>query len=360
MKKNIIVSIIIATAIITVCIMVCLKQKSGNNNLITNGVNVIPTLLDETSGDTVWCATFQLVWNDMQNDVVKQDIIFNPQIDVVKNLNKQEFTDDMISDEYYFKAYGLKNLKLKKAIEEGIKDKFNQKSDILNDFDWDNESLDGNNPNYKRYFFYSMLYREFEYKYKFNKLDPASFGKYENVKYFGISKNTNDKVRNQVTILFYNNSDDFALSISTKNGDEIIFNKNPKGNTFKEIYNNIENERKNFKGDRKLSEEDKFKAPYITFNVKKEFKELEDKSFLASDGERCIIEKAIQSIKFKMDEKGGKVKSEAGIEMLKITSGEAQNYRNLEVNDTFALFLKEEKRNIPYFATKVENITKYQ
>ena len=75
MKKNIIVSIIIATAIITVCIMVCLKQKRGNNNLITNGVNVIPTLLDDTSGDTVWCATFQLVWNDMQNDVVKQDII---------------------------------------------------------------------------------------------------------------------------------------------------------------------------------------------------------------------------------------------------------------------------------------------
>lgn len=361
MKKKIVLLIAVIILVLSTCVIAYSKYKKKNDILITNDVRIVPTMLDDVLSDTAWCGTFQLVWNDMKNEVVKQDIVFNPQIDIVDKLNKEEFTENMISDNYYFKIYGLKSLELKKKIEDGIKSKFNQKSDILNDFDWNSESLYNDKyPNYKRYFFYSMLYREFEYKYKFNRLDTSSFGKYENIKYFGISKKSSDKVRDQITILYYNNGDDFALSISTKNGDQVIFNKNPKGNTFKEIYNNIEEQSKNFKGSRKLSKQDKFKAPYIAFNVKKEYKELEEKEFIASDGDKCRIEKAIQSISFKMDEKGGKVKSEAAMDMFKVTSSEPKNSRNLEVNDTFALFLKEEKRDVPYFAAKIENITKYQ
>lgn len=52
------------------------------------------------------------------------------------NLNKESFTEDMISDSYYFKVFGPKTIKLKEEIVNGIKEKFNQTSDILDDFDW--------------------------------------------------------------------------------------------------------------------------------------------------------------------------------------------------------------------------------
>ena len=174
----------------------------GNKNKIkdkplTKGIYVVPTMNDEVKSDSAWCATFQLVWNDLKNEVVKQDIVFSPQLAMAENLNKEDFTENMISDEYYFKIYGVKTKALKEKIEAGIKEKFNQTSDILGDFDWSDDELDDpNNPDYNRYFFYTMLYREFEYKTKFRELDKDNFGKYENIKYFGIDNDSNKKHQN--------------------------------------------------------------------------------------------------------------------------------------------------------------------
>lgn len=184
---------------------------------LTEGVYVVPTMNDEVKSDSAWCATFQLVWNDLKNEVVKQDIVFSPQLAMAENLNKEDFTEDMISDEYYFKIYGLKTKTLKEKIEAGIKEKFNQTSDILGDFDWSDDELDDpNNYDYDRYFFYTMLYREFEYKTKFRELDKDNFGKYENIKYFGIDNDSNKKVRDNISVLFYNSNDDFAIKLKTK------------------------------------------------------------------------------------------------------------------------------------------------
>ena len=155
----------------------------GNNKVkdipLTKGITIVPTMDDKITTDSSWCATFQLVWNDMKNEIVKTDVVFNPQLEMVENLNKESFTEDMLSDEYYFKIYGFKNLELKEKIQKGIKEKFNQTSDILDDFDWNNDALDDpTSSDIRRYFFYTMLYREFEYKSKFSVLDNAKFGEY--------------------------------------------------------------------------------------------------------------------------------------------------------------------------------------
>ena len=53
----------------------------------------------------------------------------------MSNLNKESFTTDDISDSYYYKIYGKKSLELKDEIVRGIKEKFNQSSDIIDKFD---------------------------------------------------------------------------------------------------------------------------------------------------------------------------------------------------------------------------------
>ena len=62
-------------------------------------ISTVLTLEDEIQADTIWCGTFQLIWNDLKNDLAKQDIVFSPQLEVAENLNKGTFTVDDISEQ---------------------------------------------------------------------------------------------------------------------------------------------------------------------------------------------------------------------------------------------------------------------
>ena len=372
-NKKLLISIIIITLWIIIILTLILisknRIKKTTNLEKTTGITVVPTMNDKITADSSWCGTFQLVWNDMKNEVVKQDVVFTPQLEMVENLNKEDFDESMLSEEYYYKIYGLKTLELKSKIENGIKEKFNQTSDILDDLDWSENGLD--NPNdvgSKRYFFYTMLYRKFEFLQEFDKLKNDMFGKeYKDVQYFGIDKNTKDSVGNQIRVLYYNSKDDFAILINTKANDEVIFCKNPKGKTFNEIYANMNEKSNKYDGSSSFNSIDEFKAPNLTFNEKKEYEELEGKKFPTADpiyNEGEIYE-AIQTIKLSLDEKGGEIKSEAAIDMKFYSTAINTKPKNEEpryfyVDDTFTLFLREKGKSKPYFAGRIDDITKFQ
>lgn len=114
-------------------------DNNTNNNpekKYSEDIETIATLEDEITKNSAWCGTFQLVWNDMVNNVVKQDVVFTPQKQIVENLNKQTFKEDQISEKDYYKTYDLLTLDLKAEIEKAIKEKFNEKSDVLDDINW--------------------------------------------------------------------------------------------------------------------------------------------------------------------------------------------------------------------------------
>ena len=330
----------------------------------TDDITIVPTMSDKITADSTWCGTFQLVWNDMKRELVKKDIEMYPQLKIVENLNKEEFNENMISEEYYYKKYGIKTLELKAEIENGIKEKFNQTSNVLNDMDWSEEELSQANAGIKRYIFYSMLYRKFEFLQEFDKLENSMFGdKYENVKYFGIKKNTKNSVRDQLDILYYNSEDDFAILINTKSDDEVILCKTPNGENFNEIYENMKKESNEYTGNKKFRSNDEFKAPNLKFNQKKEYRELENKIF-ETDGGIGEIRKAIQTIEFSIDESGGEVKSESIMDVTDTTSivrnPKEEKARYFYLDDTFAIFLREKGKELPYFAGRIEDITKFQ
>lgn len=318
----------------------------------TEGIKIVPTMQDELSSDSIWCCTFQLVWNDLKDDLAKQDIVFSEKVIEAENLNKAEFNSNMISDDYYYKKYGKMNTSLKTEIEQGIKDKFGENSSILNDFEWSNEDTD-------KYFLYAMLKRKFEFYYEFDNLEKSTFGKdYKNISYFGIDENTDSDVRSQIEVIYYNSKDDFAIKINTKQNDEVILCKGNNGKTFKEIYENMQNTE--YTGDVYLNSIDTLKIPNIEFKEKKEFKELENKEFSFSTGEKYYIDKAIQTIEFKLDKKGGEVKSEAGMGIVKSAITQEPEKREFNLDDTFTIFLRENGRDMPYFAAIISDITKFQ
>lgn len=341
-----------------------IKEKETFN---TEGVTTTLTLEDEIQDDTIWCGTFQLIWNDLKNDLAKQDIVFNPQLKVVENLNKETFTTKELSEASYYKKIGTPSLKLKEEIEKAIKDKFNEKSDILNDFKWENRDP-------KDYFLYAMLKKEFQFEKAFEELENGKFRDYDNVKYFGIKSDETGELKQQVDVLYYKSKDDFAVKLRTKQEDEVILCKNPEGKTFGEIYNNIldktevkvynmPNNQDNYEAIKvygELKEGELLKVPNIKLKEKNEITEIEDKKFLFSNGEVYSIEKALQTIEFELDRTGGKIKSEAGMMVKNESVAIMDEIREFSIDDTFAIFLIEKGKDKPYFAGKINDITKFQ
>ena len=320
---------------------------------INTKLGIVTSLEDEITSNTAWCGTFNLIWNDLKNDLAKKDIIFNPQPTAVDNLNKGTFNTSCLSDDSYYKVYGKPTPELKKQIEKAIKDKFNETSDILNDFSW--EKRDDND-----YFLYVMLKKEFEFPKVFTKLENGDFGKYKNVKYFGINSSTKEAVRNQVEVLYYNSSSDFAIKLKTKQNDEVIISRGNTETNFGDIFKSITQNSSEYKGSKRFNGNDKLKIPNIKFNLKEEITEVENKPFTFSNGQEYCIDKAVQTIQFELDEKGGRIKSEAGMSAGTTSIKPVEEPRDFLVDDTFTIFLKEEGRDLPYFAAQISDISQVQ
>ena len=108
-----------------------------------------------------------------------------------------------------------------------------------------------------------------------------------------------------------------------------------------------------------FNETDKLKIPKISFNLKQEITEVENKPYTFSNGDIYYIEKALQTIEFDLDEKGGRIKSEAGM-MTKLSAAMPEEPREFMVDDTFTIFLKEKGKDLPYFAAQISDISQVQ
>lgn len=356
MNKKAITAIILAILILIIILLIYFigkktEQKDSIN--INTDLSIVTSLEDEITDNTAWCGTFNLIWNDLKNEIAKQDIIFKEQTEIVNNLNKGTFNTSHISENSYYKVYGKPSLELKTEIEKAIKEKFNETSDILNDFDWNNRSE-------YDYFLYAMLKKEFEFPKVFDDLETAKFKETENVKYFGIKSDTDEEVRAQVKVLYYENQNNFAIKLITKNNDEVIITKGNKESNFKKIYENILEQNRTYKGKQTFGERDTLKIPNINFNLKKEITEVENKPFTFANGEEYEIEKAMQTIKFELDKKGGKIKSEAGMMVKDMAIAMPEEPRQFNVDNTFTIFLKEKDKELPYFAAKISDIKNVQ
>ena len=77
-------------------------------------------------------------------------------------------------------------------------------------------------------------------------------------------------------------------------------------------------------------------------------------------GTNLVIDKAIETVRFNMDNTGVELKSEAAMiaKMTALLPPEESRY--FYFNDTFVVFLKEKYKTKPYFALRVHDISKFQ
>ena len=321
----------------------------------TADLEILPTMdSDSIAKNQVWVGTFQLVWNDLINEIIKCPIEFIGYKSVMaENLNKQDFTTNDLSESAYYKKWGLASPMLKKEIENGIKEKFDETSDILNSFDW--------TPAPDKYFLYAMLKKDFEYIQPFAKLPDEEFsGSEGKVKYFGTDENSDSALRRTINVLYYNNKNDCALSLKSKQGDVIYLYRTNDDKKLSELYKDMLSKSGMYEGNKSFASIDKFKAPMIDFKTDREFPELYYKIIKNTS---FFISKAIETVHFKMDEVGVKLKSEAGIMLEKAAIspvGLNAKPRYFYFNGQYAIFLIEEGKSKPYFALKINDAEKLQ
>lgn len=268
---------------------------------------------------------------------------------LVDELNKKTFTKDMLSkDDYYIKV-GKTSPKLKEEIKNELSQKFNiNVSNVLDEIDFENDTnaIMG-------YTVYSMLMKNFEFIVPFDKLGGFRFDDSEGyVEYFGINNASDESLNQNVEVLFYNNQNDFAVKLKTKENEELILYMNETYTSFNDMYNEIEEKSKNYSGDKTFNQSDELKIPYINVDTIINYDELCGK--IIKDTDQMYISNAIQNVKFTLNEKGGNLLSEATV--VSEYNSLAENARFFNFTKPFVLFMKEENKSKPYFSLKVDNV----
>lgn len=313
----------------------------------TGKAEITPTFTSKISTlDTnkVWVGTFNLVWNDLMNDVIGGKIEFEDgPSQLADELNKQLFTVDQLNPNSYFKIHGVATQDFRSQIENGIKQKFNENSKVLDRVEWGNPDV---------YVLYAMLKKQFNYLERFPTLKENTFGNSEEkVKYFGIEPDTLQTSSKNVEILFYNSKEDFAIKLKTKEKEEVyLYRTSGENKSFEENYQEMLDKQAQYTGDKNWNEKDVLNIPFIKISDEINYDELCGRMI---KGTGRYIRQALQTVDFELNNYGGSVKSEALIEVLE--NAVSTTNREFIYNDDFILYLKEEDKENTYFALKVDN-----
>ncbi len=312
-----------------------------------NSIEVLPTMnTQSTAQNRIWVGTFQLVWNELTDKIVKAPVKFlDFDSQMANNLNQKQFKKSNLNEKSYYVKSGIVSPALKAEIEKNIKSKFHETSDILKMFDF--------TYNPEKIFVYAMLKKDFRFTNAFDKLATGNFGdSQEKVKYFGINDNSNPKLYKNVNVLFYNDDNDFAVKLYTKGKDEVLLYRTNDDKTFDKYYAELNDKTAKYSGDKNFVKNDTLTIPDIKLYQETSFNELEGHQIV---GTNMQIDKTIETVDFRMNNKGVKLKSEAAI-MLRCMSLAPREGRDFTFNNNFVLFLIEKNQNTPYYAMKVSDV----
>ena len=312
--------------------------------------------LGDTDTNNVWVGNFQIAWNEFLDTRLNgKNLEFEDyDSELANELNKRSFTKDMLSDDSYYIKVAETTPELKTQIEQDLKNKFNYNSSILDNLDF--TKVDGRN---KCYTIYSMICKNFEFLKPFDKLSGIKFKDSEGFyKCFGIENSSSEDLNSNVEVLYFNKisddnlrSNDFAVKLKTKGNDEVIICRTDSNDSFEKIYQEMNEKAKNYTGRKDFTEDDELKIPYINLDTVINYDELCGKFIKGTNG--LYLKNAMQNVKFSLNEKGGNLTSEAGIQDMYLSVGMETRYFYLDNN--FIIFLKEKDAEKPYFALRITN-----
>lgn len=326
-KVSKIIIIILAIAVsltgITFAVTEIYKKYNTNHNITINPS--YQSTLDENTINNLWIGTLDLAWKDLEEKLGKSKLeLEDSNLPIIDELNNSTFSKEMLDQNDY-------KINVERTVTNGYKidATLNKELNFLETFD------------------------NFSNDYKYT---TFANGK-EYIKYFGINNASSEKMNKNIEILFYNKksetnqlSDNFAIKLKTKEGDEIILYRTDDNKSFNEYYNDVKKKTNEYTGNKEFQEQDELLVPYVRVNGMIAYNDLYGKFIKGTNG--LYFTDVVQNVNFSLNEKGCNLNSKATIvtEYLGINNDTRYCY----FKDKFIIFMKEKDSQNPYFALKVD------
>ena len=326
-KVSKIIIIVLAIAIsltgITFAVTEIYKKYNTNHNITINPS--YQSTLDENTINNLWIGTLDLAWKDLEEKLGKSKLeLEDSNLPIIDELNNSTFSKEMLDQNDY-------KINVERTVTNGYKidATLNKELNFLETFD------------------------NFSNDYKYT---TFANGK-EYIKYFGINNASSEKMNKNIEILFYNKksetnqlSDNFAIKLKTKEGDEIILYRTDDNKSFNEYYNDVKKKTNEYTGNKEFQEQDELLVPYVRVNGMIAYNDLYGKFIKGTNG--LYFTDVVQNVNFSLNEKGCNLNSKATIvtEYLGINNDTRYCY----FKDKFIIFMKEKDSQNPYFALKVD------
>ncbi|WP_199397087.1 hypothetical protein [Geomonas propionica] len=306
----------------------------------------------------IYCTSFQKAWNRLHDDIIKGDVLLASQPATAQQLNKQLLHPEDLSKDAFVAEAAPWTPELVARIKRELQEKFGDEASGY--------SIPDPPAGRQRIMAYAFLYKHLEFPIKFERLEhPVEFcaGNTETpVKAFGVdvassNEELHQKLRGQVSVLYYRNEDQFALSLTSKSADdEIILAKIAPGTDLLQTYRSVMMNAKKAHPTA-LEDGEPLQVPKLDFDLTHHFRELEKQEILNEGWKSWYFETAEQQIKFKLDETGAIVKSRVkiGLAMKEEAPAPVQVPRRFIFDKPFLICLKQKNGHVPYFSMWVNN-----
>ena len=297
--------------------------KNNRNHNISMNPSYQSTI-DENIINNLWVGTLDIAWKELESQLEMDKIdLQDGNLPVVDDLNSSTFTKDMLDSNDY-------SILVERTETQGYKIDTSLNKELNFAIPFDN--------------FSDM------YEWKFGDSE-------EIIKYFGINNASSEEMNKNVEILFFNRenensarSDDFAIKLKTKEGDEIILYRTNENKNFDEYYKDIQNKASSYTGSKEFLEGDELRVPFVRVNGMIAHNELYGKFIKDTN---MFFTDVIQNVNFNLNDKGCNLSSE--VTLVTEVTGISMEPRFCYFDDQFVIFMKEANSDQPYFALKVDN-----
>jgi hypothetical protein len=282
--------------------------------------------------NVLWCATFQIAWSEYYK-LSGDDIRSENAPEIVRILNKKTVTREDLDENSYVAMAGWRTSgpddivsRIKNALNETFKGQASP--ELL-------QVLESVPPGIL--VAYTYLFKDLPFEWAFDRMHhPFKFAGCE-VESFGIVQFTRDqqnevKAANQILIYDYKNEDDFIIELKTQSkSDRLILAKIKPAQTLAETIIAVQN-RVSANQPTSLYELSSLFIPVLDFDVLRDYHELINEGLAI----------AKQQIRFRLDERGAVLKSEA---LMATARGQ-----DLIFDKPFLVMIQRENAKVPYFA----------
>jgi hypothetical protein len=298
----------------------------------------------------IWCASFQMAWNKLKNDIAKGPIQVQGAEAIAERLNQAEQSENDLDGGSSYSAAGF--------IKQGIIEKI--QVDMAQKFPGVPRPTFRDNPlDVAVAYGYLKAEVKFEHPYLSNS-EPAAFQAREEdsteVRFFGVPRKAVEKeLRSQVDLLYFDFGNHYyAIDLCRSSSpNQIVLASMSRKTTLGETLSKLNDQSADY-----LSKEQPFKfghgdillVPNMHWRIEHHFTEIEgsDKPLLNPSMKETWIDQAVQVIEFKLDRQGAAVSSESKA----ITHKGGLDF---VFNRPFLLYLKKRGAKHPFFVMWVDN-----